>query len=278
MRQSNSSLLNFVNLLLSNDDALNTFLVDPITESENVHGITKAERAVLRRTITHLSNKSANGFTVARHLQSYRRSLRLFQNVLHHVGSKMVQDAIPVNEEEESSALYTFSVIYNLPMAANGPVDFTCKTNSFVEQPQYGGPYAVSTPAYTVQLSNPNPTIKDVMDAVNQRYFGYMPYTTVNIGGKLYVKSLIPLSTYEIKADLSNSCYDLSNPNADYVFWFYSINGRANPYNSGGLGASFALQKLQPNQTVFWQLIAPDYEYGFQKCSLTEGNKYALSK
>lgn len=278
MKQSNSSLLNYVNLLLSNDDALNTFLVDPITESENVHGITKAERAVLRRTIAHLSNKSANGYTVARHLQSYRRSLRLLQNVLHNVGSKMVQDAIPVSEDANSAALYTFSIVYNLPKVTNGPVDFTCKTNGFVEQPQYGGPYAISTPAYTVQLSNPNPSIKDVMDAVNQRYFGYMPYTTVTIGGQLYVKSLIPLSTYEITADLSSSCYDLTNPNADYVFWFYSINGKANPYNSGEIGTSFATQILQPNQTVFWQLIAPDYEYGFQKCSPTEGNQYTMTK
>ena len=216
--KSNSNLLDYINLLMKDDVALKNFLVDPITEAEGTHGITKAERAVLRRTVSHLSNKSKNGYTVSRHLGSYRRSLRLLQNVLHNVGSKMVQDV--QKNPENKAATYSFSVVYNLPTVVSGPVDFTKKTNSFVDQ-NYGGPYAVTFPSYTVQLSNQNPTIKEVMDEVNKIYFSspVMPYSTVNIGGDDYIKSFTPLSTYEITADLSQ--YQLSD---DYVFWFYSIN------------------------------------------------------
>lgn len=282
LKQSNSNLLTYLGLLLSDDGALSNFLVDPITEAEEKNGLTKAERSVLRRTVAHLSNTSVNGFTITRHLGSYRRSLRLLQNVLHNVGSKMVQDAMVTasSADEQLSASYTFSVVYNLPAVASGPVDFTCQSNAYVDS-QYGGPYAVSTPAYTVQLPKQNPTIQEVMDAVNKIYFSspVMPYTTVSMNGALYVKSLIPLSTYAITADLSNPCYDLgNNPSADFVFWFYSINGRANPNTSGGLGESFAQFTLKPNDTVFWQLIAPDQQYGFMKCSVTEGNTFALTR
>ncbi|MGL5891343.1 MAG: hypothetical protein ACRC3B_15745 [Bacteroidia bacterium] len=279
MQNSNSRLLTYIGVLLADDDALANFLADPITEAEGKHGLTKAERSVLRRTVAHLSNKSVNGFTIKRHHDSYRRSLRLLQNVLHNVGSKMVQDVmIQGNAQVQGAALYTFSVIYNLPNTASGPIDFTCKSNAAVQQ--YGGPYAWATPAYTVQLPIPNPTIKQVMDKVNEIYFAspVMPYTTVmNASGALFVESLIPLGVYPIKADISNACYDFSiNPNADFVFWFYSINGTANPFTAGSLGESFATRTLQPNDTVYWQLIAPDAQYGFQPCSVTEGNSYAV--
>lgn len=280
MKQSKSNLLTYLGVLLSDDTVLMNFVIDPITDAEGKYGLTKAERSVLRRTVANLSNKSLNGFTMARHLGSYRRSLRLLQNVLHNVGSKMVQDTMTTapNADGQPGGSYTFSVIYNLPSVANGPVDFTCKPNATVEQ--YGGPYAVSTPAYTVSLPNPNPTIQEVMDEVNKVYFGspVMPYTTVTTKDGVFVKSLIPLSTYAITADLSNPCYNLdNNPTPDFVFWFYSINGRANPGNSGDVGKSFTEFLLNPNDTVYWQLIAPDTEYGFYPCVMTEGNAYALS-
>ena len=280
MKQSNSNLLTYLGLLLSDDKVLMNFIIDPITDAEGKYGLTKAERSVLRRTVANLSNKSVNGFTMARHLGSYRRSLRLLQNVLHNVGSKMVQDTMPTasNADEQLSGSYTFSVIYNLPAVASGPIDFTCKPNAAVEQ--YGGPYATSTPAYTVNLPNPNPTIKEVMDEVNRVYYGspVMPYTTVSTPDGLFVKSLIPLGVYGITADLSNPCYNLGNkPTPDFVFWFYSINGRANSTNSGTVGESFAQFKLKPNDTVFWQLIAPDTQYGFYPCVMTDGNAYAQS-
>jgi len=272
VKKSNSNLLNFIHLLMTDDRVLKRFLVDPITEAEGKYGITKAERAVLRRTISHLSNRSANGYTVSRHLGSYRRSLRLLQNVLHNVGSKMVQDVMVHPNASEAS--YTFSMIFSFPNdVASGPVDFTFKTNADVEK--VGGPYAWSTPAYAVTLDTPNPTVQQVYDAVNARYFAtpVMPYEPVTIGGSEYVKAIIPLGVYPVTADLSQ--YNLDD---DYVFWFYSINGKpnknGNPVSTGNKGESFATKTLEPNDTVYWQLIAPDAEYGFLPCDTTEGNEY----
>jgi hypothetical protein len=261
MTKSNSNLLNYINLLMHDDGALRAFLINPIQAEEN-HGITKAERAVLRRTVAHLSNNSKNGYSVSRQMGSYRRSLRLLQNVLHHVGSKMTQDAMATPDAEGS---YSFSMIFYFPNdVSSGPVDFTKKTNADVEK--VGGPYAWNTPTYTVTLDNPNPTVQEVYDAVNDTYFSspVMPYETVEIGGNPYVKAIVPLSTYAITADLSQ--YTTSD---DYVFWFYSINGKADGNisgNSGTIGESFATKTLNAGDTVFWQLIAPDEEYHFLPC------------
>lgn len=265
MKQLNSNLLNYVGLLLSDDAALKTFITDPITEAEGKYGITKAERAVLRRTVANLSNKSVNGFTMARHFGSYKRSLRLLQNVLHNVGSKMVQDTMLAAPSADSqlNGSYYFSVICYYPNVSSN-VDCTDDTNLMVES-QYGGPYA-NWSLSTVQLQNSNPTIQDVMNAAA------LPYTTVSSAqGIPYVKSLTP-NGYEITADLSK--YNLSD---DFVFWFYSINGKAMPGNTGFSGESFAQFTLSPGDTVSWQLIAPDAEYGFYPCGPTEGNAYALS-
>ncbi|AXG68139.1 hypothetical protein KORDIASMS9_00329 [Kordia sp. SMS9] len=263
MIQSNSKLLNYIHLLMTDDAALHQFLVDPIQAEEN-HGITKAERAVLRRTVAHLSNNSKNGYSVARHSGSYRRSLRLLQNVLHHVGSKMVQDSLKHPETSEST--YSFSMIFNFPNnTASGPVDYTFNTNADIDK--IGGPYAWATPVYTVSLDNPNPTVQEVYDAVNDKYFAtpVMPYETVTIDGAEYVKAIVPLGVYPLTADLSK--YTTSD---DYVFWFYSINGRADGNisgNSGNIGESFATKTLNAGDTVFWQLIAPDAQYHFLPCN-----------
>ena len=78
-----SNLLKYISHLMQDDDALHQFTIDPITDAENNHGLTKAERAVLRRTVHGLSNNSVNGYSMVRSDESYRRSLRLLQNVLH---------------------------------------------------------------------------------------------------------------------------------------------------------------------------------------------------
>lgn len=262
MFKSNSNLLNYISLLMHDDDALHQFLADPIQAEEN-HGITKAERAVLRRTVAHLSNNSKNGYSVSRHLGSYRRSLRLLQNVLHHVGSKMVQDSS--THPDASEGTYSFSMIFNFPNGiSSGPTDFTFKTNADVDK--LGGPYAWSTPVYNVTLDNQYPTVQEVYDAVNKKYFAtpVMPYVPVTIKGAEYVKAITPLGVYPVIADLSQ--YTTSD---DYVFWFYSINGRADGNisgNSGKIGESFATKTLKPGDTVFWQLIAPDAQYHFLPC------------
>ena len=99
----NTALDGFISKLMHDDGALNKFLSDP-TNGGQEYGITKAERAVLRRVVGHLSNKSKNGYGIQRDLGSLRRSLRLLQNVLHkHSGAHAV-----VIEGEAGMQTYSF--------------------------------------------------------------------------------------------------------------------------------------------------------------------------
>jgi hypothetical protein len=146
--KSNSNLLNYISVLLSDDDALNTFLKDPITEAEGKYGITKAERAVLRRTVAHLSNNSKNGYSTVRHLGSYRRSLRLLQNVLHNVGTKITPNSYNIQEDsaDKDDNMIAISLTVYYPPGITTDTDFTKYTNADV-QTQYGNPYANSIPS-----------------------------------------------------------------------------------------------------------------------------------
>lgn len=126
MAESNSKLLNYIHLLTHNDDALDHYIVDPITHAEGIHGLTKAERAVMRRVVSGLSNNSANGYSMARNRDSYRRSLRLLQNVLHNVGSKMTSDVVSMSGEADT---YPYSILVNYPDSLG---DYTCKHGSDV--------------------------------------------------------------------------------------------------------------------------------------------------
>ncbi len=272
MSQSKSKLLNYISLLLSDDEALQRFLIDPITDAEGKYGLTKAERAVLRRTVFHLSNRSLNGYTLVRHLGSYRRSLRLLQNVLHNVGSKMAQEAhvaatapalIPTDPP-----MATYTVVIYVPSVATQPGfsgSFTGKYNADV-----GNAYATSVP-YTVSYpyaptTSPT-TIQDVMNAIP----GFTFVSVTGSGGFAYVNSITPSSEYPaIVADPTG--YQSTD---DYVFWFWSINGAPNFQPGFGGSQSFAQQVLQPNDTVYWQVIAPDSAYGFVPCEPTQGNAFA---
>jgi hypothetical protein len=285
MSKSNSNLLNYISLLLNDDDALNQFLVDPI-QAEEAHGITKAERAVLRRTVAHLSNKSKNGYTVNRHLGSYRRSLRLLQNVLHNVGSKMVQDAsIPKENTNDKTSVGFYTMILYFPFESQeNEVNLTCQNNEYVKS-NYGDPYSHSSITFHALISGPV-TAKDVMDNIKSRYLSIFDYATVNmkdLKGNTYeyvsyIKYNLNGSNYEGYADISNNCYNLKeNPGADFVFWFYSVNGKANPHTSGEIAQSFSTKHLNPCDTLYWQLIAPDKTYGFYPCDSTPGNKHPNS-
>jgi hypothetical protein len=286
MSKSNSNLLNYISLLLNDDDALNQFLIDPI-QAEDDHGITKAERAVLRRTVAHLSNKSKNGYTVSRHLGSYRRSLRLLQNVLHNVGSKIVQDVHISTEDSDPSATYSMRLYfpyYDVP----GQVNLTGKTNADVEN-KYNNAYTYSIPLKAISVSqnkNENVTIQDLMNAYKD-YIGkdksgnyIFDYKTVLIDGVQYVSD-IKFGKLEILANISDPRYNLTNnPKANFVFWFYSISGQSNkganpgvPGTPGTEGESFATKTLSAGDVVSWAVIAPDSEYGFASCDTTEGNK-----
>ena len=65
MEKERNGLDQFISKLMSDDDTLKKFLADP-TNGRQEYGITKAERAVLRRVIAHLSNKSKNGYGIQR--------------------------------------------------------------------------------------------------------------------------------------------------------------------------------------------------------------------
>jgi hypothetical protein len=276
--QSKSKLLNYISLLLSDDEALQRFLIDPITDAEGKYGLTKAERAVLRRTVFHLSNRSLNGYTLVRHLGSYRRSLRLLQNVLHNVGSKMAQEAlIAASAPAEDADMTIYTVLIYVPTditpSTQGSQTLTGLTNVQVEK-QFGNPYGQWVPYYVLMPYDPSTTIMDVMTKAGVSYT-----TSIGTGGFEYVASITPIGGFpEIFADPTDPSYDLNtNPDANFVFWFWSING--NPNITPGLGGSqsFAQQVLPRDSIVFWQVIAPDASYGFHSCDPTPGNAVAVA-
>ncbi|MEL6343915.1 MAG: hypothetical protein AAFV53_12350 [Myxococcota bacterium] len=269
MHPSSSRLLSYLQRLMQDDDALHRFVVDPITSAEQ-NGLTKAERAVLRRSVAGLSNNSTNGYSMRRDHPSYRRSLRLLQNVLHNVGSKMVMDA-----NHTDSTTYPYSIIVYVPICSQS-TDFTKQTNADVNN--FGGPYAANLGMMTVYLSSDSPTIEDVMNAA-----GLVYGTVHNDSGDMFVSSFTVtgsnLEEITLSADVTE--YTLSD---DYVFWFYTINGTPSKGGTpdpggtpGGLGISFASQSqtLSPYDTVSWQLIAPDQTYGFTSCAPHKDNTFA---
>ena len=263
-----SNLLKYISHLMQDDDALHQFTIDPITDAENNHGLTKAERAVLRRTVHGLSNNSVNGYSMVRTDESYRRSLRLLQNVLHNTGSKMLMDTAATTDGK-----YTYHVVVYAPQLSESR-DFTCKTNYDVKL--VGGPYATTYMSPPVTIANDSPTVKEVLDVSG------LGYDTVPNNGGEYVSAFYSAPAKQgikISANISDPCYDLKKePNADYVFWFYSINGKANPADSGKVGGSFTEAKLKPGDTVYWQLIAPDKTYGFHPCAPHTANAYAIAQ
>lgn len=277
--KSNSNLLNYISVLLSDDGALNTFLVDPITEAEGTYGITKAERAVLRRTMSHLSNKSKNGYTVKRHLGSYRRSLRLLQNVLHNVGTKMSTD-IKTNPEKsttaDSQAIKVQLMVY-YPPNITGYTDFTGLTNDDIES-KYGSPYAHYN---TFQLEvTEYSTIKDVMDTLYIKYPDSFSYSTDDSNGNYgdYVSSIATLVDIDSEDSLVKLNADVYSYDADagdnYAFWFFTVNGEAGVGENGSATDPFGSYTVNDGDTIMWQMIAPDSTYGFKSCDQTDGAEY----
>lgn len=282
MKNSSSNLLHYISVLLHDDKALNTFIVDPITEAEaqDKYKLTKAERAVLRRTVANLSNHSVNGFSMQRDLSSYRRSLRLLQNVLHNTGTKMMSDVLSNGTVTATSQVYYLIINYpSLP--ANSSTDFTCASNAKVDS--YGGPYYASQ-FFQIVFNDANPTsVKRLLLGAAQAFPSIISYNTVLLGSpaKPFVSD-ITINTRKITANLGNSCYDLSiNPYADNVFWFYSIDGmpqKGFAGKTGNVGQSFEDYILTSGQTVYWQMLAPDATYGFQPCAPHALNSYAASE
>jgi hypothetical protein len=277
--KSKSNLLNYISVLLSDDEALNTFLVDPITESEGTYGITKAERAVLRRTVSHLSNKSKNGYTVKRHLGSYRRSLRLLQNVLHNTGSKMTVNEKPrrrkltSNDDDD----ITVQMVVYFPPNIVGSTILTGYTNEQL-QTQYGSPYS-NHHIFKTEVPEGS-TIKDVMDTLHEDYPDFFDYSDQDSNGEDgdYVSAIDIFAPLSVERPLTNISADLYSYNAndgdDYVFWFFSINGQAGKGKNGSASKPYGSYTVNDGDTIMWQMIAPDSTYGFQSCETTDGAEY----
>ena len=256
-----ASLHEYISKLMTDDKALKDFLIDPIKSAEKDHGLSKAERTVLRRTVHHLSNASKNGYAVSRDMGSYRRSLRLLQNVLHGATAKELAD------HSETANQHYIVVYYN-----GLPGNYTGQGNTAV-----GSPYA----NYIYGLGTGS-TIGEVVSNANV-YGSSTPMSSVLKASNSGHASVV--TEVEIPAGFTGSgtysAYPVGLPDPDtgnlpdFVFWFYSINGAPMPHNQhnyGSEGQSYYDYPLNPGDYVVWQLIAPDVASGFQPCPPPSAN------
>jgi hypothetical protein len=264
-----SKLDSYISKLLSDDDALKEFLVDPIKAAEDDHGLTKGQRSVLRRVVANLSNNATNGYSIVRHLESYRRSIRLLQNVLH------LERGAAVNEHTKSDAAakdqvlpiikYTFYVYYN--------GDPSNPTGS-ISNP--GAQYANYHTYYAYASAGSDVTLEDLMNIAYDSAGNKMQYTKQSYNGNEAVTSFtIPGSgTYNAPPQPVNT----RTP-----FWYFSTGGKAITNQGGGYyynsasgqgGPDNTFTNYKPNnQIIYWQVIAPDTSYGFAPCDTASKEK-----
>lgn len=230
-------LNDYMSLLLGDDDSLKAFLADPVGQSTQ-HHLTKAERSVLRRVVTTASTDSSNGYAVVRPLSAYRQAIRLMQNVLHH--------SMGAAHSNAANATNTLILYYS-----GNPSDPS--TNPYAQhQFFYGTGSTIGELMQNIQATGQALSYADVPNNPGQ----YIESFTIN--GSVY------------------SAPPSSNLFSDTAFWFYSINGLAGPTTIHGTkGQSYAQFAIQPGQVVYWQVIAPTVERGFDRCYVTEKNHAA---
>lgn len=262
-----SKLNTYISKLLNNDDALKSFLVDPVKAAEDENGLTKGQRSVLRRVVANLSNNSTNGYGVVRHLDSYRRSIRLLQNVLHlERGSalnKHLQTQTSKDTQSSNLETYTIYIYYN----------------GIPSEPGVNSPYAYSM-HYNAAV-NPGSTLGEIMAQATDYYYNKLAdnMVTSSINGVNVVTSFtIPNNAGYFFPGVYNAAPQAVTTHTP--FWFFSLGGQAitNDYinNSAYIGnASQGFENVIPsnylpsdgsNNTIYWQAIAPDTAYGFQPC------------
>jgi hypothetical protein len=267
-----SKLDSYISKLLSDDDALKDFLVDPIKAAEDDHGLTKGQRSILRRVVASLSNNATNGYSIVRHLDSYRRSIRLLQNVLHLERGHAVSQAQTTSEDD--------SVTYTITVYINGDESDPQGTKtSPAAQYRYNVQYTATFDSY-----DSTRTIKDIMNAataVQDSSVSLQYEYNANV-----VKSFsIPSSITPSGADSGKYVAAPVRVNKRKPFWFFSVGGQAitgqgssysiNPdasYGYAGDGGEGTFEKYVPadgETQIYWQCIAPDTIYGFQSCDPT---------
>ena len=246
-----SKLNEFIGKLLSDDETLKKFLVHPIKTAEDEHGLSKAQRSVLRRVVSHLSNNATNGYGITRSLNSYRRSIRLLQSVMHLERGH----ALATSNQEETAAAGTHAIIIYY--------------NGIPDSPTANNPYA-----YSMFFKGTGDTIGAVMSNATDSFGNSLASLVLN-NEQGYVTGFTVPNNYLFPGNyfvpLPTSLQD-QDP-----FWFYSVNGTAlgfnyryiNPYayfgSEGQLYTQFSLAPF-PNSTIYWQVLAPDVAYGFQPC------------
>jgi hypothetical protein len=289
-----SNLDHYLSLLMRDDNALEFFITNP-SKAEDTYGVTKAERAVLRRVVSGLSHQSKNGFSIRRDYGSYRRSLRLLQNVLHkHSSAQLIKHHAPKNDAVTTGASVNTSMYiyftgnpsipgapyYNPSIAYNSYVSFigpstTNSTRSIGEAMYFSPP---SNP-YEGQLYT---TLIPSSASVRSQYGDacLLKYQCIFQNGAWYVISFILAGSNN--SNLQNGPYQLipGDNNTRLPFWYFSVNGNAIAYDPSAIydysktdrtfqgynGQSFTNFNFYSNEPVYWQAIAPDHAYGYAHC------------
>jgi hypothetical protein len=285
-----STLDHYISKLLSDQTSLEAFIDDPKGQSKLNH-LSKADGSILRRCVSALPATSKSGLSIRRPLSSYRSSIRLLQNVLHNYHGQKYSSKVG----EEIVYLPSILIYYN---------DTPGWTGAPVNDPHQGyvkHVYAYyknnNTSARTIGEAmgfNPlsNPVVGDTVSGTLNTYGGGIDdisYTATyyKAGG---TENILPFITKFVIDGISiNIPLDGVTPDDRAPFWFYSINGNAivpnpilpiqNVYIKnpdaviGGDFVSFADYPLptptgtRKVNTITWQAIAPDMEYGFPPCT-----------
>jgi hypothetical protein len=225
-------LNDYLHKLLGDDDKLKHFLADPVAQCEE-HGLSKAERSVLRRVATTASTDSTNGYAIVRPLEAYRQAIRMMQNVLHNnMGTALASGSVA------SNSLYLYY--------SGNPSDPT--TNPYYYGKAYSGTGA---------------TIGALMENIVATGGG-LSYT--NATGNY--PDLGPfIGSFTVEGGIYNAPPPFTTKDYDIPFWFFSINGFPGPMNSGKNGQSYYDFAINPGDVVYWQVIAPSQDRGFQPCA-----------
>ena len=286
---SNTTLDGFISKLMSDDSALKKFLVDP-TNGGQEHGITKAERAVLRRVTAHLSNNSKNGFGIQRDLSSYRRSLRLLQNVLHN------HAATHATNQESTDGLTTYSFHVYITGDPNNPgAPYDNPRVAYTNYVSFTNSGSFTTVGQAMSFNPPSSPNEGDTSSVN---LGTVSDSGGNSGTLSYTAIYLPVGQSTTNFDWYIESFTLagfsSGIDGTYKlpltgvtgterapFWFFSLNGNAISPNSnqgysltsgvveGDDGEGFNGFPLNGSTSIVWQPIAPDMDYGFGPCFST---------
>jgi len=274
-----SQLDDYIKKLMSDDRALQGFLANPIKAAEDENGLTKAQRSVLRRVVANLSNNATNGYSIVRHLDSYRRSIRMLQNVLHM--ERGASPALYGSELAEGAATSSYQLACYLYYPTD-PGDTWPTPN-----PQAYANYLF----FTGTTTNSNLTVDEAMQVLTLGYGPASGTCLLDLATVVTGVHGVPVVTaFNIPHGYLDAGLYTAVPGvpgqSNKPFWFYSFNGTARPgapyyggeyfsYGSSqtGLDQVFPLRPSGYTNYLYWQIIAPEPSYGFQSCVPTTAEK-----